>query len=88
MSLKQFKIDIALLFVGFVVLFFLLLSRVEVGKTLSEATAEDTVQDTVGYVWQYESSPSDRRAMLEGLTAMECIDVGICELTFNLPVAQ
>jgi hypothetical protein len=39
-------------------------------------------------VWRFESSPSDRRAILEGLSAMECIDAGICQLVIKLPVAE
>ena len=38
-------------------------------------------------MWRYESSPSDRRAILEGLSAMQCIDAGLCELAIDLPTA-
>jgi len=42
----------------------------------------DILQD----VWYNESSPSDRKAILDGLTATECIDSGLCRLTVPLPV--
>ena len=43
----------------------------------------------VGFIdmWRYESSPSDRRAMLDGLNATDCIAARLCELTYDLPVA-
>ena len=44
--------------------------------------------ETLDYTWVYESSPSDRRAILEGLSAMECIDAGLCQLTTDLPVSE
>ena len=44
----------------------------------------DEVQD----MWYYESSPSDRKAILDGLTATECIDAGLCRLTVPLPVGE
>ena len=43
---------------------------------------DDVLQD----VWYYESSPSDRKAILDGLTATECLDAGLCRLTVPFPV--
>jgi len=31
-------------------------------------------------VWVQESSPSDRRVILGGITAIECLDMGVCSL--------
>jgi len=50
---------------------------------------QDSCQENtiVEDMWRYESSPSDRRAILEGLSAMQCIDAGLCELAIDLPTA-
>lgn len=37
-------------------------------------------------MWEQESSPEDRYAILTGLTAMECIRAGLCELAHDDPV--
>jgi len=39
-------------------------------------------------MWRFESTPADRREILQGLTAKECIDAGLCKLAINLPVAE
>ena len=58
-------------------------------KPAETDTSQWEVDDQVlmEQVWHYESSPSDRRAMLEGLTAMECIEARLCVLRMKLPVA-
>jgi hypothetical protein len=64
---------------------FYMFNKVEMGQSLDDAIAVD---DFMADVWQNESSPSDRRAMLEGLSAMDCIDLGLCQLSLDLPVAD
>ena len=84
MSQKQSKLsDILFTLVGALFILFLYGSI-----THEEPPVLLTGVDLVGDMWKYESSPSDRRTILEGLSAMECIDAGICELVSNYPIAE
>jgi len=42
----------------------------------------------VMYMWEYESTPADRAAILNKLSAKECIDAGLCELVVKLPITE
>lgn len=55
-------------------------------KAMTPEQTRVEVQKLMGDVWRYETSPSGRAYLLEGLSAAECVDVGLCELVTKLPV--
>ena len=86
MNLKWYEVVYIL---GAVVFIYMLVSSAGVAPNSGGMAGVEVAycEDVMASVWENESSPSDRRAMLEGLTAMECVEAGLCVLTLPEEIA-
>ena len=53
-----------------------------------QAVEQQVEEVDMKYFWLYESTPADRLTMLQGLSAKECIDAGLCQLKYPTPLAE